>query len=48
MSPALWAPSLFRCAIQRITLGNERLCCVHFEYQYCKKDLAGVALSAAA
>jgi hypothetical protein len=46
MSPGLRPPSLFCCAIQRITLGNKRLWFALLAYQPCLKDLVDGALSA--
>jgi hypothetical protein len=48
MSPGLRPPSLFCCATQRITLGNERWWFALLAYQHCLKDLVDGALSAAA
>jgi hypothetical protein len=48
MSPGLRPPSLFRCATQRITLGNKRLSFANFEYRSRMQDQVVGALSVAA
>jgi hypothetical protein len=48
MSPGLRPPSLFCCATQRITLGNERWWFSLLAYQPSLKDLVDGAFSAAA